>query len=138
MLSSRGGVTRVGTVDVKWARTHHPVFAAGYLLTAKNKSILYSGETTDTEEIWSLGRSAEKLFAVFVEASFPDRLEALALQTGHLTPNLLVKQLDKLDKPEVPVKIFHIKPQYLEEISAELASCQWHCRILDGNERFVF
>lgn len=45
-------------------------------------------------------------------------------QAGHLTPGMLTKELDKLDKPEVPVKIFHMKPQYLEEISAELASCQ--------------
>jgi len=51
---------------------------------------------------------------------------------------MLVKELDELDKPEVPVKIFHMKPQYLEEISAELASCQKYVQILDGNERFVF
>jgi hypothetical protein len=65
-------------------------------------------------------------------------LETLALQTGHLTPGMLDKELAKLDKPEVPVKIFHMKPQYLEEISAELALCQKRCRILDGNERLVF
>ena len=52
--------------------------------------------------------------------------------------NFNVQELAKLDKPEVPVKIFHMKPQYLEEISAELASCQKHCLVLDGNERFVF
>jgi len=90
------------------------------------------------EAPWSLGNSAEALAAVFFETSFPDRLESLAQQAGHLTPGMLIKELDKLDKPEVPVKIFHMKPQYLEEISAELASCQRHCRILDGNERFVF
>jgi len=135
---SEGETTRVGSVDVNWARTNHPVFAAGYLLTKGQASILYSGDTTTTEELWSLGNSVEALAAVFVETSFPDRLESLAQQTGHLTPGMLIKELDKLDKPEVPVKIFHMKPQYLEEISAELASCQRHCRILDGNERFVF
>ena len=75
---------------------------------------------------------------MFVETSFPDRLKSLAQQTGHLTPGMLIKELEKLDKLEVPVKIFHMKPQYLEGLSAELASCQRHCRILDGNERFVF
>ena len=75
---------------------------------------------------------------MFVETSFPGRLELLAQQTGHLTPGMLIKELDKLDKPEVPVKIFHMKPQYLEEIGAELASCQKQCRVLNGNERFIF
>lgn len=135
---AEGKQTRVGALDVSWARTNHPVFAAGYLLAMGHTSILYSGDTTVTEALWSLGRSTEALAAVFVETSFPDRLESLALQTGHLTPAMLVKELDKLDKPEVPVKIFHMKPQYLEEISAELTSCQRHCRILEGNERFVF
>jgi hypothetical protein len=41
-------------------------------------------------------------------------LEPLAHQTGRLTPGILIKELDKLDKSEVPVKIFHMKPQYLE------------------------
>lgn len=78
------------------------------------------------------------LAAVFVETSFPCRLESLAQQTGYLTAGMLIKEVDELDKPEVAVKIFHTKPQYLEEISAELASCQRHCQILDGNERFFF
>lgn len=133
-----GETTRVGSLDVRWARTNHPVFSAGYLLTMGETSILYSGDTTTTDDLWSLGKSVDELAAVFIETSFPDRLEPLALQTGHLTPALLVKELAKLDKPEVPVKIFHMKPQYLEEISAELALCQKRCLILDGNERFVF
>lgn len=133
-----GQVSRVGSLDVRWVKTSHPVFAAGYLLTSETKSILYSGDTSTTDALWDLGRSAEELAAVFVETSFPDRLETLALETGHLTPALLVKDLVKLDKPEVPVKIFHMKPQYLEEISTQLASCQRHCQILNGNERFVF
>jgi len=127
----------VGALKVRWARTNHTVFAAGYLITDETSSILYSGDTSRTERLWELGRSADNLVAVFVETSFPNRLETLAIETGHLTPALLEKELEKLDKPEVPVKIFHMKPQYLEEISAELVSCQMRCRILEGNERFT-
>ncbi len=133
-----GVVTQIGSLRVCWAPTSHTVFSAGYLLTDKETSILYSGDTTTTEALWELGNTAEQLSAVFVETSFPNRLESLALKTGHLTPKLLSRELVKLDKPEVPVKIFHMKPQYLEEISAELVSCQKHCRVLNGNEQFVF
>ena len=133
-----GSLTRIGPLEVRWVPTSHTVFSAGYLLTGDDVSILYSGDTTTTDQLWALGRTAESLAAVFVETSFPDRLEHLAFATGHLTPSLLARELAKLDKPEVPVKIFHMKPQYLEEIGAELASCQGHCRVLSGNERFVF
>ena len=101
-------------------------------------AILYSGDTSTTEALWQMGKSADNLQAVFVETSFPDRLEALALETGHLTPSLLANELEKLDKPEVAVKIFHMKPQYLEEICADLLANQVSCQVLDGNEQFSF
>ena len=67
------------------------------------------------------------------------RLCAVIAHVSLVIDRLSLRPLTKeLDKPETPVKIFHMKPQYLEEISAELASCQKHCRVLNGNERFVF
>jgi cAMP phosphodiesterase len=133
-----GETCRIGALDVQWARTDHTVFSAGYLLAGAGSSILYSGDTTKTDALWALGRQQDHLAAVFVETSFPNRLEALAVETGHLTPALLVKELDKLDKPDVPVKIFHMKPQYLDEISKELEPRVPRLQILDGNERFDF
>ena len=132
------GATRVGDYDITWARTNHTVFAAGYLVASDSTAILYTGDTSTTDELWTLTVGKEKLAAVFVETSFPDRLEELAVKTGHLSPALLEKELAKLDKPEVPVKIFHMKPQYLDEISAELVSCQARWQILEGDERFVY
>ncbi len=132
------GATQIGPLAVSWARTNHTVCSAGYLLAGDRAAILYSGDTTKTEQLWALGKSAEHLAAVFVETSFPDRLEALAIETGHLSPALLVKELEKLDKPEVPVKIFHMKPQYLEEICSDLESHRVPCQMLAGNEQFVF
>jgi len=133
-----GKPTRVGPLEVAWVPTSHSVFAAGYLVTGDGASILYSGDTTSTEALWALGRGAESLAAVFVETSFPNRLESLALATGHLTPALLERELAKLDKPQVPVKIFHVKQQYQDEINAELVSRRERCRILNGDEEFVF
>ena len=135
---SKGGVTQVGGLEVSWARTEHPVFSAGYLVASQSAVILYSGDTTSTHELWALGNRAGALSALFVETSFPNRLEELAIKTGHLSPGLLEKELEKLDKPELPVKIFHMKPQYLEEISKELVFCRTRCQILQGDERFVF
>lgn len=133
-----GAWNRVGPLEIRWQRTNHPVYSAGYLMRKGAAAILYSGDTSTTEDLWQMGRSVENLQAVFVETSFPDRLEALALETGHLTPSLLANELGKLDKPEVAVKIFHMKPQYLEEIRADLTANQISCQVLDGNEQFSF
>jgi len=62
----------------------------------------------------------------------------LFVNSKRRSDSLLARELAKLDKSEVPVKIFHMKPQYLDEIRAELACCQECYRVLDGNERFEF
>ena len=54
--------------------------------------------------------------AAFIETSFPNRLAELARISGHLTPAMLGEELAKLDRPRVPVGIFHMKPQFLEEL----------------------
>ncbi len=133
-----GQKTQVGDLLVEWAPTNHTVFAVGYLLSRGETSILFSGDTTTTDAIWTLGNRARGLAALFVETSFPDRMEPLALATGHLTPSLLQKELVKLDKPDLPVKIFHMKPQYLAEICNELELFQGRCQVLEGNESFCF
>jgi hypothetical protein len=37
---------------------------------------------------------------IIVEASFPNRMEEIAIRTGHLTPRLLKKELLKITQPE--------------------------------------
>jgi hypothetical protein len=54
-----------------------------------------------------------------VEATFPTRLEGLAEASGHLTPQTLEGELAKLGR-EVPVFVYHLKPQFLPEIRREI------------------
>ena len=49
-----------------------------------------------------------------------NRLEELALASGHLTPRLLEEELRKLDRNEVPTWVFHMKPQFMDELQNEL------------------
>lgn len=130
--------TEVAGTRVRWVRTNHPVFTAGYCLTEGETSLLYSGDTGGTESLWRLARSCSRLAIAFIETSFPDRLAALAAASGHLTPATLRGELAKLGRDEVPVKIFHIKPQFLGEIVAELnALGEGRLQILHGGEEFV-
>jgi hypothetical protein len=47
-------------------------------------------------------------------------MEKIALGTGHLTPLLLKKELEKIDPHPERVFVIHIKPQYSKAIKAEL------------------
>lgn len=129
----------VAGVEVRWVRTHHPVFAAGYCLQQDGAALLISGDTGPTEAFWRLARSLPQLQGVFVETSFPDRLASVAASSGHLTAATLRAELVKLDRPQVPVKVFHLKPRFLAEIVAELDALEDpRLQILHGGEEFLF
>jgi len=130
---------RIGGLEVRWARTTHAVYSAGYHLSATAAGLLYSGDTTATEDFWRLGRDDDRLAAVFVETSFPDRLREIALASGHLTPALLKEELAKLGRDDAAINIFHMKPQFAEEIVAELEELGiTHLQVLRGGEEFDF
>ncbi len=97
----------------------HTVPAVGYLVKDKEKSIFYSGDTGPTPETWSI-LNEESLSALFVDVSYPDEKKEMALITGHLTPELLYRDLKNLK--EIPPRIFvlHSKPGTRKKIKEEL------------------
>jgi predicted metal-dependent RNase len=59
-----------------------------------------------------------------METSFPNRLEKLALASGHLTPSLLEKEIAKMSPSPGKIFIMHVKPQYLHEIEVEIQALE--------------
>jgi hypothetical protein len=57
---------------------------------------------------------------VILECAFPNRLAGLAAVARHMTPELIGRELDKIPA-DVPVLIFHVKPQFHDEIGEELS-----------------
>jgi ribonuclease BN (tRNA processing enzyme) len=62
-----GSTACVGGVQVRWERTAHPVFAAGYCLTDGAAGLLYSGDTGVTEALWQLARACPQLQVAFID-----------------------------------------------------------------------
>jgi ribonuclease BN (tRNA processing enzyme) len=134
-----GREREISGLRVCWRKVNHPVFTAGYRLSGEGSSILFSGDTGSTDDFWEMGRTCPEIKAVFVETSFPNRLSELADASGHLTPASLRDELKKFDRTDVPVKIFHMKPQFLQEILAELNSLgDDRLQVLEGGEKFLF
>ena len=120
-------------------KANHVVESVGYKLQDENEAILYSGDTGATPWIWKEAREQKGLKAIFVETSFPNRLSDLARLTGHLTPSMLEEELQKIGDLDVPIFIFHMKPQYLETLTAEIEQLNHpNISILKQGDKFTF
>jgi len=110
---------RIGEYSIRAYQVNHTVPAVGYVIRdGEGKTLLYTGDTGPTEAIW---KAPGRLDAAIIEVSFPNAMAGLALKTGHLTPELLVAELQKIKT--LPGKIFvtHPKPQYINQIRKEIA-----------------
>jgi cAMP phosphodiesterase len=114
------GEARVGDLWITPVLVEHTVPTAGYVVHDGETGFVYSGDTGPTERLWQVAREMRGLKALIVETAFPNRLDALARVSGHLTPDMLRREIDKMP-PDVPIWIFHIKPQLFQETAAELA-----------------
>lgn len=110
---------RVGDLWVTPVQVRHTVPTAGFILHDGSTGLVYSGDTGPTSALWEAARGLQGIRAVILECAFPNRLGPLAEIARHMTPALIRRELDKLP-PDVPVWIFHVKPQFQEEITEEI------------------
>jgi ribonuclease BN (tRNA processing enzyme) len=101
---------------------NHTVETMAYLIEDKDCSVLISGDTGPTEEMWEKARKADNLKAVFIETSFPDEMKKTAALAGHLTPSMVKQELRKLGPCSPEIYLYHLKPQYYEPLSRQIAS----------------
>jgi ribonuclease BN (tRNA processing enzyme) len=117
---AENGPQRVGHLWVTPIGVSHTVPTVGFLVHDGTDGFVYSSDTGPTEALWKAARHVPGLRTIILECSFPDRLGQLAAVSGHMTPALVERELDKLP-PDVPVRLFHVKPQFHDEVVAELA-----------------
>ena len=98
-------------------------FTAGLTVLAKETAILIVSDTGPTELIWKRANAAHNLKAVFLEASFPNKMAWLADVSKHLTPALFAAEVGKLKK-QVAVIAVHIKARNRDEVVKELGELE--------------
>ncbi|HYZ89652.1 MAG TPA: 3',5'-cyclic-nucleotide phosphodiesterase [Myxococcales bacterium] len=101
---------------------HHPVYSVGYIFEWKGAAIAFSGDTGPTDELWRAINATPNVKAVFLEVSFPNDLQWLADASGHLTPQTVAKELDKLDRRGARVYLYHLKPSVIGEVKKEIVA----------------
>lgn len=132
-----GKCTEISGYGIRWEETTHTIYTTAYCVERNDKALFYSADTTSTEAIWQMTRRCENLRIAFIETSFPNRMEHLATISGHLTPAMLKVELEKFGDRDIPIKVFHMKPQFLDELKAELTAIgDDRLQVLDGGEVF--
>jgi len=116
-------------------KVNHSVPAVGYLVEdRRGKRFFYTGDTGPTSSTWK--RIGDKqIHCLIIEVSFPNKMESVAIMTGHLTTRLLKEEISKLWHMPERIFITHTKPQYFNIISRELKGLRMkNLRLLSDGE----
>jgi len=115
-----GQSIKIDNLSITPYRVHHSVPAVGYLIEdRRGRTLFYSGDTGPTSSTWRRMKD-KRLNGLIIEASFPNELGEIALKSGHLTPDLLKRELSKMGSLPEKIYVTHLKPQYFKTIRLQL------------------
>jgi cAMP phosphodiesterase len=128
----------VNGLTVRAVQVSHIVPTTGFILEDERGAIAFSSDTGPTERFWAVVNRVEKLRAVITETSFPNELQDLATVSGHLTPQTLDRELDKLER-DVPVYLYGGKPKHLATLKKQVAALRRrNVRFLTQGKTYAF
>lgn len=115
--------TQVAGYEVRAIPVTHTIEATALFVRGQDGTLVYSGDTGPTDELWAVTKATPDVRGIVVETSFPNREQRLATISGHHTPKTLKADLAKLGRGQrPPTFVFHMKPRFEEEIRAEIAA----------------
>jgi ribonuclease BN (tRNA processing enzyme) len=106
-------------VGITAVNVDHQIPAAGCILEMNGQTIVFTGDTGPTSEIWKRTNKCANVVAVVTEASFPNDQQALATETAHLSPNTFGEELKKISV-DAPVYASHRKIPYERDIESQI------------------
>jgi len=120
---------------IKAFLTDHTVASCGYVYTKKDTAVIITADTYSLDSMIEEIENNEKITTMVVECSFPNELKELAINSKHLTPEILFEQLKGLKRDDIAFCINHIKPSFYKKITDEIEEYRgkWSVEILkDG------
>jgi ribonuclease BN (tRNA processing enzyme) len=136
---STGRPFQAGALTFQPVPVRHPVESVGFTVTDGKSTFAISGDTGPTTRFWRQVNATPGLTALLVELSFPDHLQRLADLSGHLTPRTLAGELAKLERGDLPILLYHLKPAYEARLRREVAALRLrNLRILEVGDTFRF
>ena len=88
---------------------NHTVPGVGYSVTDKRSTVVFSGDTTTNESLWSRLNDYDSIDLLFIESAFANHDLEISRISKHYCPQLLAEDLQKLKhRPEI--WLTHFKP----------------------------
>jgi cAMP phosphodiesterase len=97
----------------------HTIQTHGLVVEDDRSALLFTSDTGATENIWRTPIERDKLRAIFIDLSFPNRLTELARVSQHHSPVTLLEEMSKM-RPDTPIYAVHVKAAYREQIIEEI------------------
>ncbi len=117
-----GATFAIGDHQIRTVAVNHPVDCQSLWVTTSRGTLVFSGDTGPTEQLWEELNACDDLRAFIYEVSFPNDMSALADVSGHLTPQMMAAELEKFEpKTDAPVFLYHMKPGYTDLLKAQVA-----------------
>lgn len=112
-------LVKLGDYEIMPVRVNHPGDAMGFIITKGNTTIVFTQDTGPTDRIWQLAKEYKTLKAIFTEVSFPNKLEKVAIDSQHHTPQTMEEEIKKMPE-DVPIFLGHLKPNYQTVLFQEI------------------
>lgn len=116
-----GKPTVIGGRRITALPVEHTVPAVAYCIDSGTNALVFSGDTGVCNNFWRAVNQIDNLRYLIVECAFSNREERLARLSKHYCPNLLAKELQKLQRP-CDILITHLKPGQIELTMEEIAT----------------
>lgn len=110
----------IDSYNIKAINANHIDGSFGYIITKNNYSYIISGDTGENNQLIEIINLDSKIKTLFIECSFPSRLNSLAQKSKHLTPDILKNMLANLTRDDLSIYTYHLKYPYENEIKREL------------------
>lgn len=126
--------------EISLFKSDHTVACCGFVIHKPHSALLITNDTYSLEEALLQVAKNPKIKSLVIECSFPSRMKALAIESKHLTPQLLFERLKSVENSGLQLYINHIKPLYEDEIKAEISQYKgnWNVEILKDNDKISF
>ena len=113
-----------------------PTFA--YVVQDDRSAVIFGADSGPTTRLWEVAQQVPGLRAIFLEATFPNRMRSLAEASCHLTPSMVRQEVLKAP-PRVKVIAVHLKVRFFDEIKRELQELGLpHLEIGECEREYVF
>ncbi len=115
-----GERVRLRDIIIEPVKVSHTVETMGYIIKDRHSTIIFTSDTGPTNKLWRKANSLKNLKAIFIETSYPNRMNDMANISKHFTPEMLSKEIKKLKRRNVKFLVYHLKPLYYKQIIREL------------------